>query len=50
MSDAELSPDMIWFTCMECDRQFTLADMDERECPHCECEIFRFYNEELDNE
>jgi len=31
----ELSPDMIWYECMSCDRNFTLADMTGNTCPHC---------------
>lgn len=42
MSD-ELSPDMIWYTCLDCGRNFTLADSENGNCAHCGSSKVKYY-------
>ena len=41
---SEMTPDMMWYTCLDCTRQFTLADMDNG-CPHCGSGYYKHYDE-----
>jgi len=43
MGEYQISPDMIWYTCERCERDFTLADMSGKKCPHCSHEIYHHY-------
>ena len=42
----QITPDMIWYTCLDCNRQFTLADSNKNNgCPWCESAYYKHYDE-----
>lgn len=42
----ELSPDMIWYSCEDCERGFTLADLSGEKCPHCSSTMWEPYTDD----
>lgn len=46
MTSKEVSPDMIWYDCYDCERNFTLADMgDTPGCAHCGSRNYGHYTD-----